>query len=97
MQVNKALISKLEKLARLELSETEKKTIQSDLENILGMISKLDEIDLSKVKPLLQVFESNNQLRPDEIVSPLDASEALKNAPKKHGPYFSVPKVIDKP
>ncbi|MEO1434340.1 MAG: Asp-tRNA(Asn)/Glu-tRNA(Gln) amidotransferase subunit GatC [Bacteroidota bacterium] len=95
MQVDKVLISKLEKLARLELSDEEKERIQEDLERILKMVGKLDELDLSAVDPLLQVFEQSSQLRADEVVDPLSVEQALKNAPKKQGPYFSVPKVID--
>jgi len=46
MQVDKTLISKLEKLARLKLSSAESTKIQGDLNNILQMVSKLEELDL---------------------------------------------------
>ncbi|MFK7983564.1 MAG: Asp-tRNA(Asn)/Glu-tRNA(Gln) amidotransferase subunit GatC [Saprospiraceae bacterium] len=95
MQVDKTLISKLEKLARLKLSATESTQIQGDLNNILQMVSKLEELDLDNVEPLIYITEEVNVLREDEIKNQVDRAAALSNAPDKNEEHFKVPKVID--
>jgi aspartyl-tRNA(Asn)/glutamyl-tRNA(Gln) amidotransferase subunit C len=96
MKVNKELILKLEKLSRLELSETERIAIQKDLGNILVMVDKLNELDTEGVEPLVYISEEENPLRDDEIKHQVSRVEALKNAPNTDGEFFRVPKMISK-
>ena len=96
MQIDKTLISKLEKLSRLELAEQEKFSIQKELNEILTMVEKLNEIDTKGVEPLIYISAEVNVLRVDEIKNQLPHEVALKNAPLQNGKYFLVPKVITK-
>ena len=96
MEVNKDLILKLEKLARLELSETERSAIQKDLGNILVMVDKLNELDTDGVEPLVYISDEQNTLRDDEIKHQVSKVEAMKNAPNTDGDFFRVPKMIVK-
>jgi aspartyl-tRNA(Asn)/glutamyl-tRNA(Gln) amidotransferase subunit C len=96
MNVDKTLISKLENLARLELSALEKEEIQVDLEKILTMVDKLNELDTEGVQPLIHMSATKNQYRPDEIDPVLERKGSLENAPKRVDQYFAVPKVINK-
>ena len=95
MKIDKQLISKLEKLSRLELSESERAQIQKDLNNILVMIEKLEELNTDDVEPLSHISEGENVLREDRIDNQLSRPEALANAPDRDDQYFKVPKVID--
>ena len=94
MTIDNHLISRLEHLARLELSEEERKKIQSDLNQILAMVDKLNELDTENVEPLIYVSEEKKELRPDLINHQVQRHEALKNAPETDNQYFKVPKVI---
>ena len=94
MTIDNELISRLEHLARLELSEEERHRIQKDLNEILKMVEKLNELDTENVEPLIYVSEEENVLREDEIKNQVDRSEALKNAPDQDGVHFKVPRVI---
>lgn len=96
MEVNKDLILKLETLARLELSDTERDAIQKDLSNILQMVDKLNELDTTGVEPLVYISEAQNVLRDDVVAHEVSNEAALRNAPQAKAPYFSVPKVIQK-
>jgi len=96
MQVDNALISRLENLARLDLSEEERTKIKKDLSSILEMVEKLDEIDTDSVEPLIHISEAVNVFREDEVRNQLDRTAALKNAPEKDEQYFKVPKVLKK-
>ncbi len=95
MQIDETLILKLENLARLKLSATERAQIQKDLGNILQMVEKLQELDLSEVEPLIYISEEANVLRPDVVKHQVSRADALKNAPDKNEAYFKVPKVIN--
>jgi aspartyl-tRNA(Asn)/glutamyl-tRNA(Gln) amidotransferase subunit C len=96
MKVDESLILRLEKLARLELSETERRTFQGDLDNILEMVEKLSEIDTTNVEPLRHVIDTVKPWREDEIHQPISKTDALKNAPNHDGNHFKVRKVIEK-
>ena len=96
MQIDKHLISRLETLARLQLSETERAEIAGDLSNILTMIAKLQEVDTDGVEPLRHISEKTMEWREDKVHHPISKEAALKNAPQHNGDYFLVPKVIDK-
>jgi aspartyl-tRNA(Asn)/glutamyl-tRNA(Gln) amidotransferase subunit C len=95
MEVDKNLISRLEELARLELSESEREALRKDLNEILGMVEKLQELDLEGVEPLIHIGEALNLWRRDEVTGQVARGDALRNAPDREGPFFRVPKVID--
>lgn len=94
MQINNALISRLEKLARLQLGEAERIRLSSDLEHILDMVDTLRELDTEGVEPLIYMNDTENVFREDLVGRQLTQEEALQNAPKQDGQYFRVPKVI---
>lgn len=95
MKIDIELISKLEKLARLELSQQEKGKLIGDLNAILEMVEKLEQIETSDVEPLSYITKTVNALRDDVVDNQIATKEALKNAPDKDDQYFKVPKVID--
>ena len=94
MQIDDALISHLEKLARLRLAPDERERLRGDLNNILAMVEKLQELDLDGVEPLTYISEAVNVLRPDQVQGQVSREEALRNAPDTDGVFFRVPKVI---
>jgi aspartyl-tRNA(Asn)/glutamyl-tRNA(Gln) amidotransferase subunit C len=95
MVIDNKLISKLENLARLELGTEEREKISHDLNEILKMVEKLNDLDTDGVDPLIYVNEAvENKWREDEIESKITREDALKNAPDQNGVYFKVPKVI---
>lgn len=95
MQIDKSLILRLEHLARLELSETERDQIQTDLNNILEMVEQLQNLSTDSVEPLVYMNTDVNVWRVDEVKNQVSREEALKNAPDHDDTYFKVPKVID--
>lgn len=87
-------VEKIAELAKLQFSEEEKKRLATQLSTILEYVEKLNELDLTDVEPTYQVVASELTFREDEVGKGLSQSEALQNAPAKHGDFFSVPKVI---
>ena len=95
MKIDKKLISRLEHLARLELSDEENERLIGDLNEILQMVEKLQELDTENVDPLIYINEAVNVWREDQVKNQVPRQEALKNAPDQDGTYFKVAKVID--
>jgi aspartyl-tRNA(Asn)/glutamyl-tRNA(Gln) amidotransferase subunit C len=82
------------KLAKLKLTEEEVRLFQEQLGQILSYFRKLQELDTSEVEPLKHVPTLGSAWREDEPRESLPPEEALKNAPKRRGDYFDVPKVF---
>jgi aspartyl-tRNA(Asn)/glutamyl-tRNA(Gln) amidotransferase subunit C len=96
MKIDKETVDKIAHLARLEFENEAKETMIKDMNNMLGFIDKLNELDTSGVEPLIYMSEEVNVLREDDVKHEITHQEALKNAPKKDSDYFKVPKVIGK-
>ncbi len=96
MAVDESVISKLEKLAKLKLTDLERTEMKGDLEKMLNMVDKLSEVDTNGVEPLVYMHEEKNVLRTDKVANVLSREEGLKNAPNRVKTYFAVPKVIKK-
>ena len=95
MQIDDALILRLENLARLDLSPAERTAMQGSLTNILTMVEQLNTLNTEGVEPLIYINEDVNVWREDTVNHQLDRRDALKNAPDSDGTFFKVPKVID--
>jgi aspartyl-tRNA(Asn)/glutamyl-tRNA(Gln) amidotransferase subunit C len=86
-------------LANLSLTEAEIHKFQADLDEILGHIDRLKEIDTTGVEPMAQVLYEAGEtatLRADRELAPLGSQAALANAPQAGAGYFKVPKVIER-
>lgn len=95
MTITNELIFRLEHLARLELTDAERSAMGDDLNKILVMVEKLQELDTSNVEPLVYLNDDVNVWRPDQIANQVSREAALANAPDQDGVFFKVPKVID--
>jgi aspartyl-tRNA(Asn)/glutamyl-tRNA(Gln) amidotransferase subunit C len=96
MDINDALIDKLAHLSRLEFKDGEKQEIRKELEQMIGFINKLNELDTKGVEPLLHMSDNVNVFRKDEVKGELKREDVFKNAPLHDDQFFKVPKVIKK-
>ena len=96
MKVNDELIDKLANLARLEFNAEEKEEIKNDLQQMIGFIDKLNELDTTGVEPLRHMSENINILREDIVTGMIGRDETFKNAGVHNDQFFKVPKVIRK-
>jgi len=83
------------RLARLNLTPDEEKKLSVQLNNILGYIEKLKEVDVTNVEPTAHAVPLVNVTRPDEVRSSLSNEEALRNAPAQANGLFLVPKIVE--
>lgn len=81
-------------LAKLELSEKEKKQAKSDMGRMLDYIDKLGELDTTGVEPMSHVFPVQNVFREDVVTNGDESSMILENAPEQRDNMFSVPRTF---
>lgn len=82
-------------LARLHLSEAQKKNYQEQLSRILDYITKLQELDTAAVPPTAGGGSiAKMPLREDETRQGLTTEELLANAPQKQHGQFKIPPVF---
>jgi aspartyl-tRNA(Asn)/glutamyl-tRNA(Gln) amidotransferase subunit C len=81
-------------LARLALSDAEIARMTEDLDAILGYVEALKELDTRTTLPMTHAVPFDCPLRPDVEGQALSVDEALRNAPRRTGSFFQVPRII---
>lgn len=87
-------IQKLASLARLELSDQEAAELAPQLDNILGFVDRLSELDTDGVEPMTSALDVHNRWRADQPVQSLSRDQALSAAPSSDEECFLVPPVL---
>jgi aspartyl-tRNA(Asn)/glutamyl-tRNA(Gln) amidotransferase subunit C len=95
MSLTRDEIKKVADLARLELDESELATMTDQLNRIVDYVAQLRQVDTEGVEPLAHALDVSNVFRPDEPAPSLSVDEALANAPKRSGDFYSVPAVLE--
>ena len=81
-------------LAKLNLSEEEKKKAGEDMSRMLEYIDKLNELDTEGVEPMTHIFPVSNVFREDVVSGGEDRDNILANAPEQKDGAFKVPKTV---
>lgn len=83
------------RLARLEVTEEEKKSMTSQVRDVLRYVAKLNELNTDDVEPTAHVLPLKNVWRPDKRGKSLDQEKVLGIAPKAQEGMLRVPKVVE--
>jgi len=99
MSITEADVKKLANLSRLEFTPEAAAQIKTDLTNILGFISKLQEADTNGVTPTFSpVSDEGTRERPDEVTDTVGTdgrNHLQKTAPSADMGFYVVPQVIE--
>jgi len=96
MQVDDALLTKLEKLSFLHVSDDKRTEIVSQLSEIVSFVDNLSELNTEGVDDTFAMSDRATPLREDIPSSNASISEdVLKHAPKSADNFFIVPKIIE--
>jgi aspartyl-tRNA(Asn)/glutamyl-tRNA(Gln) amidotransferase subunit C len=82
-------------LARLKLTEEEKRKFQEQLSQILDYAARLQGVETEGIPPTASVLPPRSVLRVDEARQGLSREELLKNAPQVEDDQFQVPAIFD--
>ncbi len=95
MSVDTATVKKVASLARIAISDADAERLAPELNNILGWIEQLGEVDTSSVEPMTAVIPNKLRLRDDVVTDGGIRDDVLANAPQGEHGFFTVPKVIE--
>ncbi|MBL8993619.1 MAG: Asp-tRNA(Asn)/Glu-tRNA(Gln) amidotransferase subunit GatC [Spirochaetia bacterium] len=83
------------KLARIEVAEDQIDRLAKDRAGIVAFVEKINEVDTSKVEPLLSVQDLSNVMREDVPGPVLPVATVEKLAPRFESGHIVVPAVIE--
>jgi len=96
MQIDDALLTKLEKLSYLEIAPDKREEIISQLSEIVSFVDNLSELDTTDMDPTFAMTDKGTQLREDIPHPSKEVSQSiLSNAPQSEDNFFIVPKIIE--
>ena len=96
MQVDNALLTRLEKLSFLHVSDDKREEIISQLSEIVSFVDNLSELNTEGVDDTFAMSDKATPLREDTPHCDLSISEEiLKHAPNSADNFFIVPKIIE--
>jgi aspartyl-tRNA(Asn)/glutamyl-tRNA(Gln) amidotransferase subunit C len=95
MSVDTATVRHIAKLARIAVTDREVEALVPELNNILGWVEQLQEVDVSGVEPMTAVIPNKQRLRDDVVTDGGVRDAVLANAPVAEHGFFAVPKVIE--
>lgn len=95
MSVDSATVRKIASLARIAVTDGEVDAMVPELNNILGWIEQLGEVDVTGVQPMTAVIPNVLRLRDDVVTDGGIREKVLANAPAAEHGFFGVPKVIE--
>jgi len=95
MSVDTQQVRHIAKLARIAMSDAEVEAMVPELNNILGWVEQLGEVDTDGVEPLTAVIDQKLRLRDDAVTDGNIRDAVLANAPAAEHGFFAVPKVIE--
>lgn len=94
MSASTDLTRSLAGLARLELPEAEAAVLAEQLDQILGYIRTLQDLDVTEVPEYLTADQPHSGLRDDVPGPHLEVEAALAGAPARSGDQIAVPKFM---
>ncbi|WP_155264913.1 Asp-tRNA(Asn)/Glu-tRNA(Gln) amidotransferase subunit GatC [Sphingomonas segetis] len=95
MSVSPEQVRHIAKLARIAMSDEEIERLVPELNNILGWVEQLGEVNTDGIEPLATVIDQQLRLRDDVVTDGGIRDEVLANAPEAQHGFFAVPKVIE--
>ena len=95
MKINKQDLKNISLLSKIKIDEDNSASLIADLESILNMVKKMEEIDTSSVETLSHPVTTTQTLREDELKDEIDREKLQKLSKEKNSGFYITPKVIE--
>lgn len=96
MQVDNALLTRLEKLSFLKVSDDKREEIINQLSEIVSFVDNLSELDTDGVDDKFAMSDTPTYVREDTPLCNTSVNDdILKHAPLSGNHFFIVPKIIE--
>ncbi len=89
-------IAKVAHLARIALSDEELEFYGRQLGAILEHAERVQALPTEGVEPTSHPLPMTNAFRDDEVTGSLERDVVLSQAPETEGPYFRVPRILER-
>jgi len=93
-KVTEAEVEKIARLAHLDVTESEKRNLCRQLNEILAYAERIQSLDTEVVEPISHLPAGHDALREDQPRACLPRKEAMRIAPEKESGLIKVPKII---
>lgn len=95
MSLDKNDVRRVAFLARIKVDEADLEPVAQDLNNIIGWVEQLAEVDTDGVEPMTGATGLTMARRDDVVTDGGDPEKVLSNAPDRVGDFYAVPKVVE--
>jgi aspartyl-tRNA(Asn)/glutamyl-tRNA(Gln) amidotransferase subunit C len=95
MSIDKNIVRKVARLARIKTTDAEAEVLSGELNKILKMIEQLNEVKTDGAEPMTSVIEMKMPEREDKVTDGGIPEKILSNAPEQTAGFFVVPKVVE--
>lgn len=102
MALTETDVTRIARLARLHLQNTEVPALQTELNEVMGLIEQLQSIDTEGIEPMAHplsaIGDIGLRLREDRALPTNDEATRehfMQNAPAREAGVFLVPRVIE--
>lgn len=95
MSITQKEVEKIADLAQIAVTQAQCEQLHDDLNNIIKLVEKLNELDVSNVEPLAHSLDTTQPLRED-CITEINQRESFQSiAPNVHFGLYIVPKVLE--
>jgi aspartyl-tRNA(Asn)/glutamyl-tRNA(Gln) amidotransferase subunit C len=95
MSIDRDTVARIAHLARIKVPDAELDGLADELNNILGWIEQLNEVDTDGVQPMTSVVDAVAPKRKDEVTDGGYPERVTANAPDHADGFYTVPKVVE--
>ncbi|MFT8675113.1 MAG: Asp-tRNA(Asn)/Glu-tRNA(Gln) amidotransferase subunit GatC [Acetobacter sp.] len=95
MSLDLATTRRIATLARIGLEDAELEATRQKLNDILGWIDQLAEVNVDGVPPMVGTETETLRQRADNVTDGNCRDALLACAPETSGPFYTVPKVVE--
>lgn len=95
MSVDTATVKRVARLARIAVTDEEAEALKQPLNEILGFVEHLSEVDVDGVEPMTSVRPMVMKKRHDVVTEGGRPGDIVANAPVEEDHFFVVPKVVE--
>lgn len=92
--ISREEVARLAGLARIDLTDAELTRLATELDVIVEAVATVSRVATEDVPATSHPLPLVNVLRPDVVVQPLAAAEALAAAPSAEDGRFAVPQIL---
>jgi aspartyl-tRNA(Asn)/glutamyl-tRNA(Gln) amidotransferase subunit C len=93
--IDKKTLEHLAKLARIELAPKEEEKLLKDLQEILGYIEELREVDTSTILPMTGGTDFKNVFREDDGPANTNRGAGVEAFPETKDGFLKIPPVFE--